>query len=128
MKLDYIYVINHLKLNIARKTYFFDIRVTRQILLFLKVLYNLNVIRRFVHTSNTTCRVYISWFGKTNNSLNLKLYSRSSSPIRIKLNSLKILRTNTYNSHLILNTSKGILTHQDAIKFGVGGLIICIIS
>jgi len=48
-------------------------------------------------------------------------------PIKLQLNSLKILKTQTFNSHLILNTSKGILTHKEAVTAKVGGTLICTI-
>ena len=126
-QLNYTYFINHLKLNIARKNYFFDIKVNNKILKLIKVLYKLNIIRRFVLITPYKYRIYTSWFDKHSSLLNLKNYSRTSNPIRIRLQSLNILKTNTHNSYLILSTSKGLLTHQEAIQYKVGGFLICTI-
>jgi len=126
-QLNYTYLINHLKLNIARKNYFFDIKVNNKILKLIKVFYKLNIIRRFVLLTPYKYRIYTTWFDRYSSILNLKNYSRTSNPIRIRLNSLNILKTNTYNSYLILSTPKGILTHQEAIHYKVGGFLICII-
>jgi len=126
-QLNYTYLINHLKLNIARKNYFFDIKVNNKILKLIKVFYKLNIIRRFVLITPYKYRIYTTWFDRHTNVLNLKNYSRASNPIRVRLESLTILKTNTYNSYLILSTSKGILTHQEALYHKVGGFLICII-
>ena len=125
--LDYAYFINHLKLNIARKNYFFDVKVNRKVTRLIKILYKLNVIRRFVIITPYKYRIYTSWFDRNSNALKLKNYSRALNPIRLKLRSLNILKFNTYNSYLILSTSKGLLTHQEAIKEKVGGFLICTI-
>lgn len=126
-QLNYTYLINHLKLNIARKNYFFDIKVNNKILKLIKVFHKLNIIRRFVLVTPYKYRIYTAWFDRYSSVLNLKNYSRASNPIRIKLQSLNILKTNTYNSYLILSTSKGILTHHEAISNKVGGFLICTI-
>lgn len=127
-KLDYTYLINHLKLNIARKNYFFDIKVNVKLLGLINLLHKLNIIRRFVLITPFKYRIYTNWFDKQASILKLKNYNRALNPIRIKLQALTILNQHTYNSQLILSTSKGLLTHHEAIKAKVGGFLVCSIS
>jgi ribosomal protein S8 len=52
------------------------------------------------------------------------VYTRGYNRIQLQLGALRILTQQTYNTNLILSTSKGILTHQQAIKANVGGFLI----
>jgi ribosomal protein S8 len=58
---------------------------------------------------------------------NIKVYSRAFNPIRISFKALLVLTTNTYASHLILNTPKGLITHREAIRHRVGGVLVAVI-
>jgi ribosomal protein S8 len=109
----------------ARKNFFFDILVNAKLLNFISLLYKLNVIRKFIKITPKQYRIFTCWRDKHTTSVSIKLHSRSLNPIKLKLNSLRILKHQTFNSNLILNTSKGLLTHQEAINAKVGGTLIC---
>lgn len=123
--INYNYVITHLKLNIARRSFFFDIYVNNRILSFLTILYKLNVIRRFSKLTPKKYRIFLFWRDNSINNTRIKVYNRGSNRIQLQLSALRILTQQTYNTNLILSTSKGILTHQQAIKANVGGFLIC---
>lgn len=123
--INYNYVITHLKLNIARRSFFFDIYVNNRILSFLTILYKLNVIRRFSKLTPKKYRIFLFWRDNSINNTRIKIYNRGSNRIQLQLSALRILTQQTYNTNLILSTSKGILTHQQAIKANVGGFLIC---
>lgn len=57
----------------------------------------------------------------------ITIYSRAFNPIRISFKALLVLTTNTYASHLILNTPKGLITHREAIRHRVGGILVAVI-
>lgn len=123
--INYNYFITHLKLNISRRSFFFDIYINNKLISFLKVLYELNVIRRFSKLTPKKYRIFLFWRNNSVNTTTIKLYNRSSNRIQLHLNALRVLTQQTYNTNLILSTSKGILTHQQAIKANVGGFLIC---
>lgn len=123
--INYNYVITHLKLNIARRSFFFDIHVNNKILSFLTILYKLNVIRRFSKLTPKKYRIFLFWRDNSISNTRIKVYNRGSNRIQLQLSALRILTQQTYNTNLILSTSKGILTHQQAIKANVGGFLIC---
>lgn len=124
---NYTFFINHLKINIAKKRYFFDVLTNAKILNLINVLYRINVVRRFVRLRGNKYRIYLTWFDKHSNPFTLKTVNRSHNFVRIKARSLKILANHTLTSHLILSTSKGLITHQEALKHKVGGFLICTI-
>jgi len=127
LKLNFVHFFNHLKLNIARKAFFFDVNINKDLLNLLNLLYKLNVIRRFTKLTMKTYRIFPSWRDTYSTSTSIKLHYRSLNPIKLNLNSLHLLKNQTFNSHLLLNTSKGILTHKEAITAQVGGTLICTI-
>lgn len=127
LQLNFVYFFNHLKLNIAKKAFFFDIHVNTSLVKLIDILYKLNVIRRFTKLTSKTYRIFPSWRDTYSTSVSIKLHYKSLNPVKLNLSSLRILTTETFNSHLLLNTPKGILTHKDAISAKVGGTLICTI-
>ena len=57
----------------------------------------------------------------------IKIHYRGLNPIKLKVSALKLLKTRTFTSYLILNTPKGVLTHQEALQASVGGTLLCTI-
>lgn len=58
----------------------------------------------------------------------VKLISTPSKVFNIKLSSLRIVNRSLGGTILILETSKGIMVHTEALKRGVGGRMLCIIT
>ena len=46
----------------------------------------------------------------------------------ISLKGLNLLKKISGTSLIILETSRGIISHIDALKLGVGGLILCVVG
>lgn len=115
-----------LKLNVAKKQYVFTITTNPQILNLIRVLYKLNVIRRFSLNGNK-CRIYPTFYKNMFFNVNIKNYSRNTKKVLIKYNTLQILSKSLYNTTLILETSKGLITHKTAIQLKTGGSLICTI-
>ena len=127
LKRNYIYVLNHLKINIAQKNYYFDLKVVPNAKQMLQILYSLGIIRRFYRLHSTWYRVYPAWRSSTSAYKRIKVYSHTKNPLLIKLKALKILKHNVGGSNLVLNTTRGIITHQQALKLKLGGHLICIV-
>lgn len=125
---DYVHFVGHLKLCIARRNLYFDTYLTTRTLRFLKLLYQLNVVRRYLHLNSKKYRIYTNWFGLHSPLLRLKFYNRSSDAITFSYKSLLVLTKTTFTSHIILSTSSGLMTHKQAIEARLGGMLVCIIT
>ena len=68
------------------------------------------------------------FFKNTSFYRSLALISTPVKKFTLTLKALIILNRSLKNSFLILETSKGLLTHKEALKFGVGGFILCLLS
>jgi len=58
----------------------------------------------------------------------LSLISTPSRKYTVTLKALFILSRSLKSSFLILETSKGLLTHKDALKLRIGGFMLCLLS
>ena len=126
-KLDYINFINHYKISVAQHTFFFIVRQTPQISQILNVFQKLGLVRRFVRVNNRFYRVYPTWAFNRNYLHNIKVHSHPKNHLRIKLNALWVLKQSIGSSTILLNTTKGILTHREALKYRLGGHLLCVI-
>ena len=127
LKLNYVYFINHLKLNIAKQNFFFDIIVTPSVKQMLHIFYTLGIVRRFHRLQSTRYRVYPGWSSSSLLYRRVKVYSHTKNPLKISVKALSVLKQSTGCSSLILSTSKGVITHQEALRLRLGGQLICII-
>lgn len=127
VRLDYVFFANQLKINIARRNFFFETIVNEKILKFINLLYRLHIIRRFVRITTKRYRIYTAWIGQRSTLLRLRCYSRTFNPIRVSYKALLVLKSYTFNSYLILNTPQGLITHHEALSLRTGGVLICTI-
>ena len=84
----------------------------------------LNSIRRFFYLSAKYFRVYPTLYKEKFLYPNIKVFYSKTRKIFLTFKTLKILTKSTYNTTFILETNKGVLTHRDAIKYGVGGILV----
>jgi len=64
----------------------------------------------------------------SDSNLRLVIFNKNADHLTITLNALKIINLASGASSYILKTDKGLLTHQDAIKHKVGGVLLCLIN
>ena len=126
-KLDHIHFINHLKINTARRNFFFETIVNKKVLEFIRLIYRLNIIRRYIRLTNKTYRIYPAWSGCAAHFKSIKCYRPNNNPIIVSYKALLILQNHTGVSDIILSTPRGILTQREAIKFRTGGILMCMI-
>ena len=122
-----IYVFNHLRINKAQQRHFFDIHATVRASTTLRLLVKLGLVRRFFKINETKFRVLPNRTFNNTQHRPIKIYSSKQNPLRLSLSTLRLLKINTGASSLILSTSKGLLTHQQALNYKVGGHLFCII-
>ena len=125
---SYTYVISHLKLGLARKSFFFSIFLTQPVLNFLRILKKQNLIRRFQIMKNSTCRVFPTYNKSLLPISIVKHYYKLNRPIYLKVQALKLLSMSLKQSTFILETSKGLVTHNEALRLNVGGVLVCKIN
>jgi len=123
----YSYTINHLKLAIAKKNFFFTLNNTTKVRGFLKVLKRLNLIRRF-YSSGLRKFVVFPTYTKNPNSPYLKVYYRLRNPIIVRHKALMLINKSLGNSVILFESSKGVITQNEALKSKIGGVLICIIA
>lgn len=121
---SYSHLLNRLQITALQKQLFFDIRLTRKTKLLVTLLVKLNVVRRFHKISYLEYRVFPAYTQFRKFMRPMQTYTRTNSRHIFKLNSIRILNQNTPNSYYILETSKGLMTHKDALREGVGGILL----
>jgi len=127
-KIDHVFFINHLKMAIARKDLFYEVIVNEQTLELMHLLFRLNVIRRYIKLAPKRYKIYPSWTSHRQSYINLQCYSRGVNPITLSLTSLKVAQICHGSSDIILSTTKGIITHHEAIEAGLGGALMCVLT
>lgn len=124
----YAYTINHLKIALARKALYFVIQNNRQTRKLLTLLRDLNLLRRFYRISDTHLKVYPRYNKKSRYTMSIKNYYRNNTHLFVKYQALRVLHLSTMASTFILDTSKGLITHQRALDLKIGGVLVCFIS
>ena len=128
----YVYLLSQLRINTAKHNFFFKVSIGVRDVEMLNLLVSRGIVRRFykLHVTKTNKLMYLIYpnYTKLNNT-NLKLTSlaRNKGHISMTLNALKIINIASGGSSFILKTTKGLLTHQEAIKAGLGGVVVCFI-
>lgn len=116
-----------LNINTAHKNLIFKINHTKKILAFVSTLKRLNFIHKFIIIKNNNdffIKIFIFYYKKKRIGSNFKLISKPSKSFLISLKALRLLSKRTNNSIFLISTTKGILTHQEAINANTGGLLI----
>jgi ribosomal protein S8 len=128
----YVYLLSQLRINTAKHNFFFKVSIGVRDVEMLNLLVSRGIVRRFykLHVTKTNKLMYLIYpnYTKLNNT-NLKLtpLARNKGHISMTLNALKIINIASGGSRFILKTTKGLLTHQEAIKAGLGGVVVCFI-
>jgi ribosomal protein S8 len=93
------------------------------ILNIIKLFYNLGYINGFKVINNTYIEIYLKYNSLNKPFIDLKNFyriSKSSTRIFLSINDLKY-NFKFKNLNIILSTSKGIITKQEAIFYNIGG-------
>jgi len=126
LRLDYTFFINQLKINLAQKSFFFDTITNLKVLNFIKLLYKLGVVRRYLRVSAKKYRIFPNWVGNRSTLARIKFFQKKT-PIKLSYKALKLLNLYTFSSYILLNTDNGLLTHSEALQRRKGGQLVCII-
>ena len=130
----YSHLINHLNLITTKKIPKTRIYLTRKNLSLIKCLHSIGCISKFLivrHLNKTRSRtsVHISapYYKNTPFFKSVRVISTPSKQHRTSISGLKLISNSLKSSTMILSTSTGIITHREALRINVGGLILCIV-
>ena len=124
---SYTYFLNQLKVTSSQKKLYFDVRTTTKTRALATLLVRLNVVRRFYRLSYDVYRVYPAYTRFRKYARPIKGFTRSNGRHRFKLRTLQVLNLNTPNTHYILETTQGLMTHKEALRLKLGGLLLLIV-
>ena len=116
--------VNHFKIATSKKSLCYDVHVTSRAQMLLTLFCDLNLIRRFKKLPNSYYRIYPAYTRYRYRTRTVKTYLRSSHYLTLSLKVLKLININTPYSYIILETSRGLMTHKDAIKHQIGGRLV----
>jgi ribosomal protein S8 len=103
---------------------------SRKAILLLKLLYTIGAIQNYhllIHTNIKTkqqIKIYVNYYKKQPLTKYFKLISRPSRTFHISYLALRMLQKRTYSSVYFLSTNIGLITHHDAIRLRIGGILI----
>lgn len=127
-----VHLLSQLKINTAKRNFFFKISLGFKDLEMLRLLISKGVIRRFYKIHQTVqgrnlYMVHPNYTQLGNSNLRLVLFTRNADHITVTLRALHLLNKATGSSSFIIKTDRGILTHQEALRLRVGGVLLCFV-
>ena len=145
----YAYVINHVNIALSKKQFYSSIIFTKNSLSLIKALYTTSYINNYIITKDsrlsqlkvaskgnfstkklnrTRIKFSILYFKNKSFFKSIRLISTPSRKHTITLRALKMASLSIKSSIILLSTNKGIIDHNEAIKLGIGGTILCVLS
>jgi len=126
----YAYIINHLNISLSRKLLRTTVRFSKRFLSLLHILQSSGLVKNYLIFGKDRKYIRFSIFYYKNKSFfsGVRLISTLSKKFNISLSALRRLHTVSSSTTYILNTSRGIITHTDAIRFNIGGILLCTLS
>lgn len=124
---SYTYFCNQLRVTSAQRKLYFDTRLTTKTKSLASLFVQLNVVRRFYKTGDGHYRVFPAYSRFRKQARPIKTFTRARGRHRFRLSTLRTLNLNTPNSYYILETNRGLMTHKDALRHSIGGLLLVIV-
>ena len=128
----YAYLISHINLAFRAKKRLNLIVCTNKVLRLLRVLRREGCLSYLLLRQESLSRRHLvftlHYYKQTTFFKHIQLISTISKKFTITFKALIILNKSLKNSILLIETSKGIITHKEALRFHTGGLILCLIS
>ncbi len=121
------YLINLININKSHRTLYFEILFTKKNLKFLILLKKFNFIHKYIlmkKNNKFVIKIYLYYYKNKKICSNFKLISRPSKIFTISYKALRLINKRTGSSIFILSTSKGLLSHKDALKNKITGNVI----
>jgi ribosomal protein S8 len=127
----YNYTTNHFQINSSKKSLYFQILYTKKVFNLVRVFKKLGLIRSFFIIKNKNfyyIKIFNCFYKKFPVCSYWKILSTPSKSFHISLKALRLLHNRTQNSVYLLSTTRGVITHLDALKFQIGGQLVLFIT
>ena len=126
------FLVNHINFAIVSKRRWILFKGTKKIVTILALLKKLGVVQSYLVTRSNRffLTVKLSPFFYKNSSFFrcIRLVSTTSKRFNLKLRTLQILEKSLGETIVVLETSKGIISHKEALKLKLGGKILLVIN
>lgn len=127
----YSYVVNHFNILNSKRLKSKKILYNKKTIKLVKVLHNYGIISYFTILKSSNSNQYINFSSPYYNNFtyfsSIRLVSTPSKAHYISLKALRLASKSIGASIIFLETSKGIITHNEALRLSVTGRILCII-
>lgn len=131
--LPYRQLTNNLNLVLSKKKLKSSVRFSLKNFRLIKILKSSGIIQNYIlmfskKTNRLILIFNISFYKNKPFFNNVKLVSTNSKTFFISVTALKKLISFSSSTIYILNTPRGLISHFEAIRYGLGGIIFCILS
>lgn len=124
----YSYVMNNINIKASHKTLKITIHYSRKAVLLLKALFLLGAINNYYfHLSQHNKKMLTirpAYYNKLPLTKNFRILSTPSKTLFISYKALRLLKKRVGVASYIISTSYGLLTHREALKKKIGGILI----
>ena len=125
------YIANHFNILNSKKQPRITVKFTKKSHKLIQLLYNSRIIQNYlvIDKNNKKYIIFNTYYYKSTSYFShLKIVSTPSKAHTISLKALNISNKSLGNSIMILETDKGVITHQEALSYKIGGKILGVIS
>jgi ribosomal protein S8 len=120
----YFNFFNILKLHVTNKKLFLTTFFSIKILNVIKILKLINAVRSYYIIKKNNkffIKIYFFYYKQLPILTGLKLLATPSKVFLVSYKSLQLIQKKTLNSIFLIHTSKGIITHTQALQLKIGG-------
>ena len=121
-----ISLINEIELNAKKKNLFFNCLLTKKKLRLIKLLKNKAIVKNYTRLKFNLYRISLVYSRQTFLVRQKLFFPKKKIQLTLSLQALKKLTFNLKSSFLILETTKGLITHNEALKLRLGGSLFLI--
>lgn len=126
---SYAFIINHVNLISSPRRRWVCIKYNKKSLELILLFYKIGVINSYLILNHNKKLIKLSPFiyKKSPFYKNVRLISTPSKVFTVKLKTLRLICTSLGQAIIILETTKGLLTHTEALRLNISGKILCVV-
>lgn len=122
------FLLNQINLHAARKSCKLTTNYSKKLLKYLIIFKQIGLITSFVLKQKNLIKknvdIYLFYYNLLPLCKHYKLMTRPSRKFYISFKGLRLLNKRTHSSVFLISTHRGLITHQQALKFKIGGMLI----
>lgn len=119
--------LNQFLLCSLKKRLYAEMKLTTRSKQLARLFLTLNLLRRIKKVHCDVWRFFPTYGRVRRHGRIVKVFNLTSSKKILSLRALRILNINYPFSYYVIETDRGIMTHKDALKYKLGGFLICAI-